>query len=94
MEKIRKKYALKFHRNKILGPENGHLKKVVCLSLPEDDVVGEGDDVGHEPEEGGVLPVVEVDGGHVLGGALLAIEVALHVLVEPGLVPTAHVVNL
>ncbi len=32
----------------------------------EDRVVGEGDDVGHEPEVGFVVPVEEVVGGNVL----------------------------
>ena len=67
-----------------------------CSELPEEPVVCEGHDVDHEPEETAVLSVVEVVGGDVLDAALLAsaLQEAFHVLVEPGLVPAAKVVQL
>lgn len=51
----------------------------MCIPRPEDDVVAEGDPDVREPEEGLVVPEVEVHGGDVLHGAA-AIKELLHVL--------------
>ena len=60
--------------------------------VAEDDIVAEGDDVGEDPENAFVLPVVEVHCGDVLSDRLLRLEKLLCMLVKQGgVIPSNNV---
>ena len=73
---------------------------VAFLILPEHRIVSKRDGVFHEPEPGPVVPVIEVLGRDVLRDlfhlweSVLAKQEGFDVLVEPGLVPQSHSVQV